>query len=161
MPWSCGLCSDAPVASTTHAAQTTYPLTIKNCGMELTFKQAPSQTVSVGQSSTEMLYLLGLADKVTGTALWIGPVLKGYEDVDAKVERLADNDPSFESIIGKKPDLVATQFQWQIGPKGVVGTQEQFLPISVCLFTRLRPIASARTIPMVVTASVVRSSQWT
>ncbi len=124
-----------PFASTSHAAQTTYPLTIKNCGMKLTFKQAPSQTVSVGQSSTEMLYLLGLADKVAGTALWIGPVLKGYEDVNAKVERLADNDPSFESIIGKKPDLVTTQFQWQIGPQGVVGTQEQFAELGVPVYT--------------------------
>jgi iron complex transport system substrate-binding protein len=27
-----------------------------------------------------------------------------------------DNDPSFEAVVGKKPDLVTTQFQWQIGP---------------------------------------------
>lgn len=105
-----------------NAAETTYPLTINSCGQEITFKQAPARTVSVGQSTTEVLYLLGVADKVVGTALWIGPVLKGYEEANAKVERLADNDPSFEAVVGKRPDLVTTQFQWQIGPEGVVGT---------------------------------------
>jgi iron complex transport system substrate-binding protein len=71
------------------AAETVYPLTINSCGQEITFKQAPARTVSVGQSTTEVLYLLGVADRVVGTALWIGPVLKGYEEANAKVERLA------------------------------------------------------------------------
>ncbi|MDH7807552.1 MULTISPECIES: ABC transporter substrate-binding protein [unclassified Rhizobium] len=117
------------------AAETTYPLTINSCGHEITFKQAPARTVSVGQSTTEVLYLLGVADKVVGTALWIGPVLKGYEDANAKVERLADNDPSFEAVVGKRPDLVTTQFQWQIGPEGVVGTPEQFAELGIPVYT--------------------------
>lgn len=124
-----------PMSTAVHAAETQYPLTIKNCGLELTFKQAPSRTVSVGQSVTEVLYLLGLSDKVVGTALWVSPVLKGFEETNAKVERLADNDPSFEAVIGKKPDLVATQFQWQIGPEGVVGTPAQFAELGVPVYT--------------------------
>ncbi|QTK82413.1 ABC transporter substrate-binding lipoprotein yvrC [Agrobacterium tumefaciens] len=116
-------------------AETTYPLTINSCGQEITFKQAPARTVSVGQSTTEVLYLLGLADKVVGTALWIGPVLKGYEEANAKIERLADNDPSFEAVVGKKPDLVTTQFQWQIGPEGVVGTPAQFAELGIPVYT--------------------------
>jgi len=124
-----------PLAQPAHAAETTYPLTINNCGREITFKQAPTRTVSVGQSTTEVLYLLGLSDKVAGTALWIGPVLKGYEDANAKIERLADNDPSFEAVIGKKPDLVTTQFQWQIGPEGVVATPEQFEELGIPVYT--------------------------
>ncbi len=76
-----------------------------------------------------------MADKVVGTALWIGPVLKGYEDANAKVERLADNDPSFEAVVGKRPDLVTTQFQWQIGPEGVVGTPEQFAELGIPVYT--------------------------
>ncbi|MGQ8633686.1 ABC transporter substrate-binding protein [Agrobacterium sp. DKPNP3] len=116
-------------------AETTYPLTINSCGQEITFKQTPARTVSVGQSTTEVLYLLGLADKVVGTALWIGPVLKGYEEANAKIERLADNDPSFEAVVGKKPDLVTTQFQWQIGPEGVVGTPAQFAELGIPVYT--------------------------
>jgi iron complex transport system substrate-binding protein len=117
------------------AQATQYPLTIKNCGRDITFKQAPQRTVSVGQSSTEILYLLGVADKVVGTALWIGPVIAGYEEVNAKIPRLADNDPSFERVIGVKPDLVTTQFQWQIGPQGVVATPEQFAELDIPVYT--------------------------
>ncbi|MGE3364595.1 MAG: ABC transporter substrate-binding protein [Rhizobiaceae bacterium] len=117
------------------AAETTYPLKLNNCGREITIKQAPARAVSVGQSSTEILYLLGLADKVAGTALWVGPVIAGYEDVNAKVKKLADNDPSFESVVGEKPDLVTTQFQWQIGPEGVVAKPEQFEELGIPVYT--------------------------
>lgn len=138
LPVSAGLLVVALAALPAGAAQATetaYPLTINSCGHEITFKQAPARTVSVGQSTTEVLYLLGVADKVVGTALWIGPVLKGYEDANAKVERLADNDPSFEAVVGKRPDLVTTQFQWQIGPEGVVGTPEQFAELGIPVYT--------------------------
>ncbi len=138
LPVSVGLLAvalSALPAGAAHAAETVYPLTIKSCGHEITFKQAPARTVSVGQSTTEVLYLLGVADKVVGTALWIGPVLKGYEDANAKVERLADNDPSFEAVVGKRPDLVTTQFQWQIGPEGVVGTPAQFAELGIPVYT--------------------------
>ena len=123
------------LAGPVHAAETTYPLKLNNCGREITIPHAPARTVSVGQSSTEILYLLGVADKVVGTALWVGPVLKGYEDVNAKIKRLADNDPSFESVVGEKPDLVTTQFQWQIGPEGVVAKPEQFEELGIPVYT--------------------------
>lgn len=117
------------------AASTQYPLTLKNCGRDVTFTHAPERTVSIGQSSTEILYLLGLAEKVSGTALWISPVLEGYEDANSRIERLADNDPSFESVIGKKPDLITAQFQWMIGPEGVVGKPEQFEELGIPVYT--------------------------
>lgn len=124
-----------PVAAPVYAAETTYPLTLTNCGREVTFKQAPARTVSIGQSSTEILYLLGVAGKVVGTAVWIGPVLKGYEAENAKVERLADNDPSFESVVGKKPDLVTVQFQWHVGPEGIVAKPGQFEELGIPVYT--------------------------
>lgn len=118
-----------------HAAETSYPLTLKNCGRDVTFTHAPKRTVSVGQSTTEILYLLGLSDKVVGTAVWIGPVIKGYEEANAKIDRLADNDPSFESVLAKKPDLVTVQYQWHVGPEGVVAKPEQFEELKIPVYT--------------------------
>ncbi len=40
-------------------ADTTYPLTLENCGSEVTFDKAPETTVTVGQAATEVLYSLG------------------------------------------------------------------------------------------------------
>ncbi|SOC47825.1 iron complex transport system substrate-binding protein [Rhizobium subbaraonis] len=117
------------------AQETQYPLSIQNCGRTLTFDKAPSRAVADGQNSAEVFYLLGLGDKVVGSALWIGPVLEGYEDVDARVPRIAELDPSFEGILATKPDFVATQFQWQIGPEGVVATVEQFEELGIPVYT--------------------------
>lgn len=128
-------CASFALSGAAHAGKTQYPLTLENCGKELTFTKAPERTVSVGQSTTEILYLLGQADKITGTALWIGPVIEGYEEVNATVPRLADNAPSFESVTGARPELVTTQFQWQIGPQGVVATVEQFEELGIAVYT--------------------------
>jgi iron complex transport system substrate-binding protein len=123
------------LAGHAQAAETAYPLTLQNCGRQITIDKAPTKTVSIGQSSTEILYLLGLADKVVGTALWVGPVLKGFEEVNARIDRLADNDPSFESVLARKPDLVTVQFQWQVGPEGVVARPEQFEELGIPVYT--------------------------
>lgn len=125
----------ATAVTPSFADKTRYPLTLKNCGHDITFKQAPNRVVSVGQSSTEILYLLGVGEKIVGTALWIGPVLPGFEELDKKVPRLADNDPSFESVVATKPDMIANQFEWQIGPQGVVGTSEQFAELNIPVYT--------------------------
>lgn len=112
--------------SVTAEAATQYPLTITNCGQSVTFEKAPAKVVSIGQGMTEILFSLGLADKIAGTAVWVGPVLKDYESVNAQIPRLADNDPSFESVVGKEPDLVAAEFEWHVGTQGSVGKREQF-----------------------------------
>ncbi|WP_279482959.1 ABC transporter substrate-binding protein [Aureimonas sp. SK2] len=130
-----GLFVIALSAGDAHAAPTQYPLTLESCGRTLTFEKAPSRAVSIGQSTTEILYLLGLSEKVAGTALWVGPVLPGYEEANARVKRLADNDPSFESVVAERPDLVTTQFEWQVGPQGVVATPEQFADLGIPVYT--------------------------
>ncbi|WP_306152848.1 ABC transporter substrate-binding protein [Roseovarius sp. MMSF_3281] len=117
--------------SAAHAQSTSYPLTIENCGQPITFDAAPQTTVTVGQSATETLYSLGLADRVTGTSVWFNPVLPEYAEVNAKIERLADNDPSFESIANKKPGLVAVQYEWHVGSSGIVATREQFHDLGI------------------------------
>ncbi|XAZ21803.1 ABC transporter substrate-binding protein [Sinorhizobium sp. B11] len=107
-------------------AATQYPLTLTNCGQQVTFEKAPARIVSIGQGMTEVLFSLGLADKIAGTAVWVGPVLPQYADVNSRIKRLADNDPSFESVVGAEPDLVAAEFEWHVGTQGSVGKREQF-----------------------------------
>lgn len=117
--------------ATPSVAATAYPLTITNCGQEVTFEKAPSRIVSIGQGMTEILFSLGLADKVAGTAVWVGPVLPQYAEVNRGIDRLADNDPSFESVVGREPDLVAAEFEWHVGAQGSVGKREQFAQLGI------------------------------
>lgn len=113
------------------AAASHYPLTVDNCGAPLTFAQAPERAVTIGQAGTEMLYALGLGDKLAGTSLWFNNVLPEYQALNAKVPRLADNEPSFEAVVGKRPQLVAVQFEWMVGAQGAVATREQFSELNI------------------------------
>lgn len=114
-----------------HAAPTHYPLTVQNCGSTLTFAQAPARSVTIGQAATEMLYALGVANKVVGTSLWFNSVLPTFKAQNDTIERLADNEPSFEAVIAKRPQLVAAELEWVVGPQGVVGTREQFHELKI------------------------------
>jgi iron complex transport system substrate-binding protein len=113
------------------AEPTRYPLTIDNCGLDETFDKPPNRVVAIGQSETEILLSLGLAGKIVGTAVWFEPVLKEYAAANAKIKRLADNDPSFEAVVGQNPDLVAAQYEWHVGAKGSVGTRQQFAALKI------------------------------
>lgn len=112
-------------------AETTYPLKLNNCGVDLTFEEAPKGAVSVGQAGTEILYSLGLGEQLLGTAVWFTTVLPEFSDQNSTVERLADNDPSFESVVAKRPELVTVQYEWHIGPQGIVATREQFADVGI------------------------------
>ena len=113
------------------AESTTYPLTLENCGRSITFDKAPNRAVSIGQSNTEILLSLGLAGKMVGTGVWFSPVMQEFAAENAKIPRLADNDPSFESVVGTKPDLVTAQYEWHVGPNGSVGSREQFAALGI------------------------------
>lgn len=117
--------------STPTLAETTYPLELKNCGVDLIFQQPSASVVAVGQATTEILYSLGLADKVSGTSVWFTDVLPEFAEVNAGIERLADNDPSFESVVTKRPELVTVQYEWHVGPQGIVATREQFADVGI------------------------------
>lgn len=119
------------LAGAAMAAPTQYPLTLENCRESVTFAAPPKRVVAIGQTQTEILYALGLGDRVVGTAVWFSPVAKPYEAVNAKVKRLADNDPSFEAVLAQEPDLVTAMFEWHVGPNGIVGKRAQFAGVKV------------------------------
>ncbi|MGI4951511.1 MAG: ABC transporter substrate-binding protein [Janthinobacterium lividum] len=113
------------------AAPPHYPVEIENCGTALRFDAPPANVVTIGQSVTETLYALGLGARMAGTSLWFNDVLPEFKPQDERVPRLNNNAPSFESVVNKRPGLVATQFEWMIGKQGVVGTREQFAGLGI------------------------------
>ncbi|GFM65346.1 MULTISPECIES: ABC transporter substrate-binding protein [Pseudomonas syringae group] len=131
LPRLAALIAGLSLSTPSLAAPTQYPLTVENCGLKLTFEHAPRRAVTIGQSGTEMLYELGLGDRLVGTSLWFNDVLPRFKAQNDKVERLADNDPSFEAVIGKRPELVPVQLEWMVGAQGVVGTRQQFHDLKI------------------------------
>ena len=88
----------ALAAGTATAAPTKYPLTLENCRETITFNAAPKRVVAIGQTQTEILYALGLGDRVVGTAAWFSPVAKPYEAVNAKVISLDEAPQGYDDF---------------------------------------------------------------
>ncbi|MGK9148028.1 ABC transporter substrate-binding protein [Plantibacter flavus] len=104
---------------------TEYPLVLENCGTEVTIDAAPQRVVSLDQNSTEILFSLGLEDRVVGTASWTDPVLQSLAAANADVPRLADNAPTYEVVLGADPDFITASFGRHFN-EGGVATRERF-----------------------------------
>lgn len=116
------------------SAVTRYPLSLDNCGMTLTYERAPQRAVGLGQNASEILLLLGLADRMVGTAVWVSPVLPAVAAAEAKVGRISGTVPSFEAVVNRDPDFVASQFETLIGRYGRIGTREQLRDLGIASY---------------------------
>ncbi|WKG01568.1 ABC transporter substrate-binding protein [Mycolicibacterium sp. HK-90] len=134
---------------------TSYPLTIENCGVNVTFDGPPRRAVSLYQSSTEIMLALGLADRMVGTSTWFDPVLPELAADNATVPRLADNDPGLETVLVVEPDLVTSASAHTFTP-AVVADRSRFAQLgiptyqspSVCTGARVDGETVTRTEPL-------------
>lgn len=108
----------APLAEATDAAASGYPLTIDNCGTEVTFEQAPERVVTIKSSTLELLLALGLEDRVVGAAFTDGPVPEAYADAAAGIDILSDKVPSQEATLAAEPDLVFAGWESNLTAEG-------------------------------------------
>ena len=125
---ACGASEEVPTTAATEASgegKTQYPLTIDNCGEEVTFTQAPQRVVSLDQGTTEILLSLGLEDRMVGTATWTDPVLPELQAANENVPRLADNAPTYEIVLDTDPDFVAASFGRHYKAEGGVATRDR------------------------------------
>lgn len=129
---SCGR-TDPPAPATPiaeKAGATSYPLTLHNCGVAVTFERAPQRAVSLYQASTEILLSLGLADRMMGTSTWFDPVLPELAADNDRVPRLADNDPSLEAVLDREPDIITSASAHTFTP-AVVGDRARLAELGI------------------------------
>lgn len=154
---ACGKSSSeaADAGTPERPGHTGYPFTLDNCGVEVTFDKAPSRAASLYQASTEILLSLGLADRMVGTSTWFDPVLPALAADNAKVPRLADNDPSLEAVLAKEPDIVTSASAHTFTP-AVVAERSRFAQLgiptyqspSVCTGAKVEGETVTRTAPL-------------
>lgn len=112
--------------SPAQAEPTSYPLTITNCGVEVTIEKAPQRAVALGQNSAEILLLLGLEDRLVASAFWPTKVLPELAEANEKVKLLTVELPTLESILAQEPDFIAAQLPLLLGPDSKVSKREDF-----------------------------------
>lgn len=113
-----------PSGTPSHADEvsTSYPLTLDNCGFEVTFDAAPEQVVTIKSSTTEMMLALGLSDRLVGTAFPDGPVAEQWADAagdtPAVETPLSDKVPGAEAVLTLEPDLVYAGWESNLTAEG-------------------------------------------
>lgn len=84
------------------AAATSYPLTLTDgLGRRLTLPAPPRRIVSLAPNATEMLFVLGLGDRIVGVTRW-----DEYPEAAKHLPRVGDMTLSEERIAALKPDLI-------------------------------------------------------
>ncbi|MBE1878257.1 ABC transporter substrate-binding protein [Myceligenerans pegani] len=160
----CGASEPVPEQAAAAAAVgeggTTYPLTLANCGQEVTFEAPPQRVVSLDQGSTEILLSLGLEDRMVGTASWTDPVREDLAEANAGVPRLADEAPTYEVVLDTEPDLVTASFGRHFVEGGVAersrftgtGIESYLSPTDCDGDTSINGAWTARTSPLTIDA---------
>ena len=93
------------------AGASNYPLTIiDDTGSIITIPQEPQRIISTAPSNSEILFALGLGDKVVGVTNYTN-----YPEEATKVEKIGEMSPlNLEKITSLKPDLILAYAGFQL-----------------------------------------------
>ena len=96
----------SPAASGTSGnaaiSKTTYPLTIKDAtGTAVTLDKAPERIISITPSETEMLFALGVGDKIVAVDNY-----SDFPDATKSKPKIGDMSLNVEALLAQKPDIV-------------------------------------------------------
>lgn len=103
--------ASAPAASTGPGG-TTYPLTMKNCGTDVTIEAAPQQVVTLNQTAAEILIKLGVGDRIVGSGYEIYKPPAEMAEQYGKIPQLSPpgQPVKHEKLLEAQPDFVYTNF---------------------------------------------------
>lgn len=99
-----GSAAHPSAADVTTAAS--FPVTVDNCGTQVTVDAAPQRIVAIKSSAIEMVLALGAGDRIVGTGFPDGPLPAELEAAGAGLPVLSDRVPSAEVVLQAEPDLV-------------------------------------------------------
>ncbi|MFD2649733.1 putative F420-0 ABC transporter substrate-binding protein [Devosia albogilva] len=87
-------------------AQTSYPLRVNNCGVDVVVSAAPQRVVAIKSNAVELLLALGLEDRIAAVAFQDGPVPEPWASSAADLQVLSDKLPAQEVVLEADPDFV-------------------------------------------------------
>jgi len=130
---------------------THYPLTIRSCNREVTFKEAPRHAVSHDINMTQMMLALGLKPRMVGYS-----GISGWKAVTPQMAKILDGlpelaakYPSVETLLNANVDFFFTGWDYGMSVGGAV-TPATLTPLGInvyeltesCAFVMKRPGAS-------------------
>ena len=128
------------------------PVTVDNCGADLTFANVPERVVVHDINMSEMAFALGLQEKIvglTGITGWY-KTSPEFDEKRGEIPELAPKYPTMENLIAASPDLFVAGWYYGMRPGGEVtpdtlaaqGIQTLVLTESCVHLHEDRPVAS-------------------
>ncbi|NYF98375.1 ABC transporter substrate-binding protein [Janibacter cremeus] len=106
---SCAGAPEPDPSASDGASRDGFPVTIDNCGRQVTLEEPPGRAVMMNHAATEMVLALDLADRVAGTSSR-QPVPERWKEAYDSIEVLAEEYPSQEVFLSAEPDFaIATE----------------------------------------------------
>ncbi|OBF97860.1 hypothetical protein A5790_04660 [Mycobacterium sp. 852002-51152_SCH6134967] len=102
---ACGTASP-PAGTTAAEAAAGFPVSVTNCGITTTYDRPPRRAVALNQHSVETMLALGLRESMVGTAFLDDQVLPEYRDAYEAIPVIAEEYPSYETLLAAEPDFV-------------------------------------------------------
>jgi len=102
-----------------------YPVTVQSCGEPVTFEQAPKKAVVHDLNMSEMMFALGLQERmagVTGISGWY-KMTPDFKQQLGDIPELAAKYPTMENLLSADPDLFFAGWYYGMKPGGEVTPQ--------------------------------------
>ncbi|CAN3131069.1 Vitamin B12-binding protein [Mycobacterium sp. smrl_JER01] len=106
----------APEAQSAQGAQgegiVDYPLSLENCGVEVTYPAPPQRAVTLNQTAAEILLRLGVGDRVVGTGYEIEEISEDIAPQYDAIPQLSAHGQEIkhEALLNAQPDFVYSSF---------------------------------------------------
>lgn len=110
-----------------------YPVTVDNCGTEVTLTHSPERIVTIKSTTFELVLALGMGEAVVGHAFLDGPVPPELTDAAAQVPELAERDPSTEVVLAADPDLIFAGWESTFTDEGL-GSRESLHELGIATY---------------------------
>lgn len=94
-------------------------VTVQNCGRDVTVERPIERAIAVNQPAAEMLFALGVQDRMAGYAMSDDDVLPELREARGQVQAFDTEFPSFESVLEREPDMVYTTFNYTFTSEGI------------------------------------------
>ncbi|AKE41117.1 vitamin B12-binding protein [Corynebacterium kutscheri] len=132
--------TSTPEATDTTAAQATdfSPVTITNCGFEVTVSTQPQRIITLNQGATETLLALDSQNTMVGTAYLDSEIDPAVQDAYAQIPVLAEKYPTQETVLEKQPDFLVASYASAFDEKNA-GSREELAKLGIA--TYLDPFA--------------------
>ena len=104
---SLAACGTGPEAEEAGEAGGEFPLTVTDCGEEVTIEAEPQTVLSIGHSAVALLDAAGASDRIIArSGEWDAPLPADLNDPPTDAEVIEPGDPVAETIIGAGADIV-------------------------------------------------------